>query len=193
VGNRSHSQTDAGLDDAELDDSSTTGYRHLATSTGRAGIVSDIRHVATGLVAPGGALLATGLVVPAALVFLATDLLARFDLPAALGLWVVAAIAGAAVATSRHRQVPSVLEVAVIAVALPVLGGLLAGSVYLALAGAGQLANRLPGRAAAFFGLQAMLVVVGGAGPLLLCIAGLAAVEAVTTAWLDSGGDERAL
>lgn len=190
MGNRSHSQTDAGLDDIELDDGSTPGYRHLATATGRADLLSDVRHVVAGLVAPGGALAAAGLVVPAALVFLATDLVARFDLPAALGLWVVAAIAGAAIATSRHRQVPSVLEVAVIAIVLPVLGGLLAGSVYLALAGIGQLANRCLGRAAAFFGLQAMLVVVGGAGPLLLCIAGLAAAEAVTTAWLESAADE---
>jgi len=68
----------------------------------------------------------------------------------------------------------------VIAAVLPVLGRLLAGSVFLALAGADQLANRCVGRAAALLVFQAMLVEVGGAAPLSLCVAGLAAVETVT-------------
>ncbi|MHB1784232.1 MAG: hypothetical protein ACYCTE_16395 [Acidimicrobiales bacterium] len=193
MANRTSSQIDDGLDDSGPHRGPTPRYRHLATSTGRASTLSDVRHFGAGLVTPGGAFLAAGLLVPGAAVFLATDLVARFDLPVALGLWVVASIVGAVVtATRRHGPVPSVLEVAVITAVLPVLGGLLAGSVYLALAGAGQLANRCVGRAAAFFALQAMLVVVGGAGPLLLCVAGLAAVEAVTTAWIESGPGERA-
>lgn len=181
-----------GLDDDRMS-SPTPRYRHLATSAGRASTLSDVRHFAAGLISPGGAFIAAGLLLPGAAAFLAVNLVARFDLPVALGLWLAVCLVGV-VATTRRPPgtAPGMLEIAAIALVLPVLGGLLAGSAYLALAGAGQLANRCTGRAAAFFGLQAMLVLAGGSGPLLLGIAACAAVEAVTTSWLASGIETRA-
>ena len=180
-----------GLDDDWMS-SPTPRYRHLATSAGRAGALSDVRHLAAGLISPGGAFIASGLLLPGATAFLVTNLVARFDLPVALGLWLAVCLVGVATARRPPGTAPGMLEIAAVAVVLPVLGGLLAGSAYLALAGAGQLANRCTGRAAAFFGLQAMLVLAGGSGPLLLGIAACAAVEAVTTSWLASGIETRA-